>query len=139
VVTTDLPFGPLGLSICYDMRFPYLYQALVDRGAVALTAPSAFTRTTGAAHWEVLLRARAVECQAYMLAPAQHGEHWGSRTSWGHSMIIDPWGRVIAACTDGDGYAIADIDPAEVQRVRQQLPSLAHRRADWVARPSADH
>ncbi len=128
IVTTELPFGVLGLSICYDIRFPYLYQALVDRGAVALTAPSAFTATTGAAHWEVLLRARAIECQSYMLAPAQHGHHWGTRKSWGHSMIIDPWGRIVAECPDGDGIAVADIDPGEVARVRQQLPSLEHRR-----------
>ena len=128
IVTTELPFGVLGLSICYDIRFPYLYQALVDRGAVALTAPSAFTATTGAAHWEVLLRARAIECQSYMLAPAQHGHHWGTRKSWGHSMIIDPWGRIVAECREGDGIAVADIDPDEVTRVRQQLPSLEHRR-----------
>jgi predicted amidohydrolase len=130
IVTTTLPFGVLGLSICYDMRFPYLYQALVDRGAIALTAPSAFTATTGAAHWEVLLRARAIECQSYMLAPAQHGLHWGTRRSWGHSMIIDPWGRILAECPDGDGIAVADIDPAEVVRVRSELPSLTHRRPD---------
>lgn len=129
IVTTELPFGVLGLSICYDIRFPYLYQALVDRGAVALTAPSAFTATTGAAHWEVLLRARAIECQSYVLAPAQHGHHWGTRRSWGHSMIIDPWGRIVAECREGDGVAVADIDPAEIARVRQQLPSLEHRRA----------
>jgi predicted amidohydrolase len=130
IATTELPFGVLGLSICYDIRFPYLYQALVDRGAIALTAPSAFTATTGAAHWEVLLRARAIECQSYMLAPAQHGHHWGTRRSWGHSMIVDPWGRIIAECPDGDGIAVADIDPAEVARVRQQLPSLEHRRPE---------
>jgi predicted amidohydrolase len=130
IATTELPFGVLGLSICYDIRFPYLYQALVDRGAIALTAPSAFTATTGAAHWEVLLRARAIECQSYMLAPAQHGHHWGTRKSWGHSMIVDPWGRVLAECPDGDGIAVADIDPAEVIRVRQQLPSLEHRRPE---------
>jgi len=129
IVTTALPFGTLGLSICYDIRFPYLYQALVDRGAIALTAPSAFTATTGAAHWEVLLRARAIECQSYMLAPAQHGHHWGTRRSWGHAMIVDPWGTVVAECLDGDGIAVADIDPAEVERVRRQLPSLQHRRS----------
>ncbi len=129
IVTTTMPFGPLGLSICYDLRFPYLYQALVDLGAVALTVPSAFTETTGAAHWTVLLRARAIECQAYVLAPAQHGHHWGNRRSWGHSLIIDPWGVVIGECPAGDGIAVADIDPAEVDRVRGQLPSLQHRRS----------
>ncbi|MFM8354553.1 MAG: carbon-nitrogen hydrolase family protein [Gammaproteobacteria bacterium] len=128
VVTTALPFGTLGLSICYDIRFPALYQRLVDAGAIALTAPSAFTATTGAAHWEVLLRARAIECQSYMLAPAQHGHHFGSRRSWGHAMIIDPWGQILDECPTGDGFAIADIDPARVSAVRRELPSLAHRR-----------
>lgn len=128
VVTTALPFGTLGLSICYDIRFPLLYQRLVDAGAIALTAPSAFTATTGAAHWEVLLRARAIECQSYMLAPAQHGHHFGNRRSWGHAMIIDPWGRILDECPSGDGFAIADIDPARVAAVRRELPSLAHRR-----------
>jgi predicted amidohydrolase len=135
-VTTELPFGVLGLSICYDIRFPYLYQALVDRGAIALTAPSAFTATTGAAHWEVLLRARAIECQSYVIAPAQHGHHWGTRKSWGHSMIVDPWGRVLAECADGDGIAVADIDPDEVAKVRRQLPCLEHRRRLAVAEPT---
>jgi predicted amidohydrolase len=124
---TDLPFGKLGLSICYDLRFPYLYQALVDMGAIALTVPSAFTATTGAAHWHTLLRARAIECQCYVLAPAQHGQHSKNRRSYGHSVIIDPWGAVIAELEDGDGIAVADIDPAEVARVRRELPSLTHR------------
>ncbi|MEZ5558890.1 MAG: carbon-nitrogen hydrolase family protein [Pseudomonadales bacterium] len=128
LVTTQMPFGTLGLSICYDLRFPYLYQGLVDRGAIALTVPSAFTQTTGAAHWHVLLRARAIECQSYVLAPAQHGHNWGTRHSYGHSLIIDPWGRILAECADGDGFAVADIDPAEVARVRRELPSLDHRR-----------
>ncbi len=128
VVTTDLPFGRLGLSVCYDIRFPYLYQQLVDRGASVLTVPSAFTRTTGAAHWHILLRARAIECQSYVVAPAQHGHNWGKRTSYGHTLIIDPWGQVLAELADGDGYVIADIDPAEVVRVRRELPSLEHRR-----------
>ncbi len=129
LVTTDMPFGKLGLSICYDLRFPYLYQGLVDRGAVALTVPSAFTATTGAAHWHVLLRARAIECQSYVIAPAQHGHNWGKRHSYGHSLIIDPWGTVIAECAEGDDVALADIDPAQVARVRAQLPSLDHRRS----------
>jgi predicted amidohydrolase len=127
-VTTEMPFGVLGLSICYDLRFPYLYQRLVDRGAIALTAPSAFTATTGAAHWEILLRARAIECQSYMLAPAQYGDHWGSRRSHGHAMIVDPWGRILDECQGGEGFAIADIDPERVQQIRRELPSLTHRR-----------
>lgn len=127
-VTTELPFGRLGLSVCYDLRFPYLYQRLVDLGAVALTVPSAFTRPTGAAHWHVLLRARAIECQSYVIAPAQHGHNWGKRSSYGHSLIIDPWGQVLAELPDGDGFIVADIDPGEAARVRRELPSLEHRR-----------
>jgi predicted amidohydrolase len=129
LVTTEMPFGTLGLSICYDLRFPYLYQSLVDQGAIALTVPSAFTATTGAAHWHVMLRARAIECQSYVLAPAQHGHNWGKRYSYGHSLIIDPWGDILAECHDGDGIAIAEIDPARVLQVRKELPSLRHRRS----------
>jgi deaminated glutathione amidase len=129
VVTTDLPFGRLGLTVCYDVRFPYLFQALADRGATAITVASAFTRPTGAAHWHVLLRARAIESQCYVIAPAQHGHNWGRRTSYGHSLIIDPWGEVLAELEDGDGVIIADIDPERVASVRAQLPSLTHRRA----------
>ncbi len=128
VVTSRLPFGVLGLSVCYDIRFPYLYQELADQGATVLTVPSAFTRTTGAAHWHVLLRARAIECQSYVVAAAQHGHNWGKRTSYGHSLIIDPWGQVLAELKEGDGFICADIDPAEVSRVRAELPSLQHRR-----------
>ena len=128
-ITTELPFGTLGLSICYDVRFPYLYQRLVDLGAFALTVPSAFTATTGAAHWHALLRARAIETQCYVLAPAQHGNHHGRRVSYGHSLMIDPWGEVIAEQADGDGVVLADIDPARVEEVRRQLPSLQHRRS----------
>jgi predicted amidohydrolase len=129
LVTTEMPFGTLGLSVCYDLRFPYLYQGLVDRGAIALTVPSAFTATTGAAHWHVMLRARAIECQSYVLAPAQHGHNWGKRFSYGHSLIIDPWGQIIAECHDGDGVAVADVDPERVRQVREELPSLRHRRS----------
>lgn len=126
LVTTELPWGTLGLTICYDVRFPALYQRLVARGAIALTVPSAFTATTGAAHWHALLRARAIECQSYLIAPAQHGNHGGKRRSYGHSLIIDPWGNILAELADGDGFIAADIDPAEVARVRQVLPSLQH-------------
>jgi predicted amidohydrolase len=127
VVVTDTAFGRLGLTICYDIRFPYLYQALVDRGAIAISVPSAFTATTGAAHWHALLRARAIETQCYVLAPAQYGQHNSKRRSYGHSLVIDPWGQIIAEQADGDGVVIADIDPAEVRRVRRELPSLDHR------------
>jgi deaminated glutathione amidase len=128
-VTTELPFGRLGLTVCYDLRFPYLFQALVDQGAIAVTVPSAFTRPTGAAHWHVLLRARAIEAQCYVIAPAQHGHNWGKRTSYGHSLVVDPWGEIIAELEDGDGLVLADIDPQRVASVRAQLPSLSHRRS----------
>jgi predicted amidohydrolase len=128
LVTTQLPFGTLGLSICYDVRFPYVYQSLVDQGAIALTVPSAFTATTGKAHWHVLLRARAIEAQCYVIAPAQHGHNWGKRHSYGHSLIINPWGEIVAELAEGDGYILGTIDPAEVAKVRSQLPSLTHRR-----------
>ncbi len=128
IVVTPTPFGPLGLSICYDVRFPALYQQLVDKGALALTVPSAFTLSTGKDHWHVLLRARAIECQAYVLAPAQWGHHHGSRTSYGHALIADPWGCIIAECGEGDGLAIAELDVAVVADARTRLPSLQHRR-----------
>ena len=135
LTTTWLPFGLLGLTICYDLRFPYLYQALADRGAVALTVPSAFTATTGAAHWHILLQARAIECQCYVIAPAQHGRHNDRRRSYGHSLIVDPWGEVVAECEDGDGFALAVIDPARVAQVRKQLPCLDHRVAASSLQP----
>ncbi len=128
-VVTRTPFGNLGLTVCYDLRFPYLYQALADLGAIAVTVPSAFTRPTGAAHWHVLLRARAIEAQCYVIAPAQHGRNWEKRASYGHSLIIDPWGEIIDELDEGDGVVFADIDPARVAAVRDQLPSLRHRRA----------
>jgi predicted amidohydrolase len=128
LVVTDTALGPLGLSICYDVRFPGLYQKLVDRGAVALAVPSAFTLSTGRDHWHVLLRARAIECQSYVLAAAQWGKHYGTRVSYGHALICDPWGCVVAECSDGEGVAVADLDPAIVARARTELPSLKHRR-----------
>lgn len=127
VVVSETPFGSLGLSVCYDVRFPRLYERLVDAGAIALAVPSAFTLSTGKDHWHVLLRARAIECQSYVLAPAQFGNHHGSRVSYGHALIVDPWGCVIAECGDGEGLAIAEIDLARVAQVRRELPSLQHR------------
>lgn len=128
VLATDTAFGTLGLTICYDLRFPYLFQALVDLGAIAITVPSAFTASTGAAHWHALLRARAIETQCYVLAPAQHGQHNAQRRSYGHSIVVDPWGEVTAELPEGEGVILADLDPDRVSSVRRQLPSLAHRR-----------
>jgi predicted amidohydrolase len=128
VVTTGL--GAIGLSICYDLRFPELYRRLVDLGAEILMIPAAFTATTGKDHWEVLLRARAIEAQCYVLAPGQHGFHddHGLRNSHGHSAIIDPWGHVIGRASDGPGLAFAEIDLARVRKVRQGIPLADHRR-----------
>jgi len=119
--------GTLGLSICYDLRFPELYRHLVDLGATALAVPSAFTATTGKDHWHVLLRARAIESQCYVLAPAQTGHHFGNRTSYGHALIVDPWGSVLAECGEGTDIALATLDSEHTEQVRQCLPSLQHR------------
>lgn len=127
-VVTDTRFGKLGLSVCYDLRFPELYRAHVDRGAIALTIPAAFTLTTGKDHWHVLLRARAIEAQCYVIAAAQAGRHFGQRVSYGHALICDPWGTVLSECGEGEGYAMASIDPGVVERIRGQVPSLRHRR-----------
>ena len=127
LVVTEAPFGTLGLSVCYDVRFPELYRGLVDRGALALAIPAAFTLTTGKDHWHVLLRARAIESQSYVLAAAQTGLHHGTRRSYGHALICDPWGTVLAECGEGEGLATAWIDPSVVARVRASLPSLRHR------------
>jgi nitrilase len=159
VVALDLAPDPvrLGLSICYDLRFPELYRALSDgpqaggfaaslppegaprasgrpggrRGAAPcdlIAVPSAFTHTTGQAHWELLLRARAVENQAYVIAPAQGGRHENGRRTWGHSMIVDPWGLVLACLPEGEGVVTAELDASRIAEVRRQLPALAHRR-----------
>jgi predicted amidohydrolase len=125
----DTPWGRLGMTICYDLRFPRLYRDLAHAGATMLSAPSAFTRPTGVAHWEVLLRARAIENGAYVFAPAQCGDHPHGRRTWGHSLIVDPWGTVLADGGETPGYVIAEIDPARVAEVRRSLPSLSHDRA----------
>jgi len=127
VVATETRFGVLGLSVCYDLRFPELYRELVDRGAIALAIPAAFTLTTGKDHWHVLLRARAIEAQSYVLAAAQTGHHHGQRRSYGHALVCDPWGTVLAECGEGEGFATAWLDPDVVARVRRSLPSLRHR------------
>lgn len=128
VAETDL--GPIGLSICYDLRFGEMYRLLVERGARILTVPSAFTLTTGRAHWESLMRARAIETQCYVVAPAQVGRHddGGLRESFGHSMIVDPWGHVVARASDGPGIALADVDLERVEAVRRAIPVGDHRR-----------
>lgn len=128
VVVTKVDDRPVGLSVCYDVRFPELYRALVDRGAEVLTIPAAFTAHTGRAHWQTLLRARAIESQAFVVAPAQWGEHDGGRC-FGHSLIVDPWGETLAELpAEGDAYAVADLDFDELRRIRRELPSLANRR-----------
>jgi len=126
ISTVDTPFGRLGLSVCYDLRFPELYRAM---GSVDLIlVPSAFTATTGDAHWEVLLRARAIENQACVLAPAQGGVHPSGRRTHGHSMVVDAWGRILAErASDGPGVVLADIDPSAIADVRRSLPALEHR------------
>jgi nitrilase len=118
----------VGLSICYDLRFPELYRALASPPCDLVCVPSAFTETTGRAHWELLLRARAVENQCYVLAPAQGGEHENGRRTWGHSMVVDPWGEVLAQRETGPGVVLAQIDLERIASVRRQLPALAHRR-----------
>jgi len=124
------PAGSLGLSICYDMRFAELSLALRNMGAQMLTFPSAFTYQTGAAHWEVLLRARAIETQCYVIAAAQTGAHNKKRVSWGHAMIVDPWGTVIAQCPETTGIAVAEIDLELLEKVRKNMPCENHRRDD---------
>jgi nitrilase len=116
------------LSICYDLRFPELYRALMNPPCDLLVVPAAFTYTTGQAHWELLLRARAVENQCYVLAAAQGGTHENGRRTWGHSMVIDPWGEVLACQAEGEGVVMADVDATRIAQVRAQLPALSHRR-----------
>lgn len=128
-VVVETPLGMLGLSICYDLRFPALYAALADAGATLIAVPAAFTRPTGAAHWEVLLRARAIESAAFVLAAAQTGRHADGRETWGHSLAIDPWGDVLLEMGEAPGLAFAEVDPARLADVRQRIPVLAHRRA----------
>lgn len=126
VATFDLPFGKVGLSVCYDLRFPELYRAMGECSLIVM--PAAFTYTTGRAHWEVLLRARAIENQCYVLASAQGGQHRNGRRTWGHSMLIDPWGEVKAVLPEGEGIVTGDIDLARLKDVRASLPALQHRR-----------
>ncbi|RQZ66641.1 carbon-nitrogen hydrolase family protein [Burkholderia sp. Bp9004] len=125
VVTFDAPFGRVGLSVCYDLRFPELYRRMGD--CALIVVPSAFTYTTGRAHWEMLLRARAVENQCYVLAAAQGGKHENGRRTWGHSMLIDPWGEIVAVRDEGASVVTGTLDPQRIADVRQSLPAWRHR------------
>ncbi|NYT39195.1 carbon-nitrogen hydrolase family protein [Sphingomonas sp. R-74633] len=127
-IVVDTPIGRLGLAICYDMRFPDLFRALSDAGATALSVPAAFTRPTGQAHWHLLLRARAVEAAAFVIAAAQTGVHEDGRATYGHSLVIDPWGEILLDMGEEAGLGSAEIDPARVEDVRSRVPVLRHRR-----------
>jgi predicted amidohydrolase len=137
-VVADLPWGRLGLSVCYDLRFPALYRALAEAGASFLAIPSAFTRQTGEAHWHVLLRARAIENGCFVFAAAQGGKHESGRETFGHSLVVDPWGRIIAEGGTEPGVVIAEIDPAEAAAARAKIPSLRHGRRFELVEPMAE-
>lgn len=127
-VVVDVLGYRVGLSICYDLRFPSLFAALAERGAELFTVPAAFTDQTGAAHWHVLLRARAIEWQCWLVAAGQWGQHPGSRRSYGHSSIVDPWGTVVAEASNREGFVVADLDKRWLQDVRRRIPCAEHRR-----------
>jgi predicted amidohydrolase len=137
-VVADLPWGRLGITVCYDLRFPALYRALAEAGATILTAPSAFTRQTGEAHWHVLLRARAIENGSFVLAAAQAGRHENGRETFGHSLIVDPWGHILAEGDAEPGVVMATIDLAEVAAARARIPSLQHGRRFEIVAPAAE-
>jgi predicted amidohydrolase len=128
VVVAPTALGRIGLTVCYDLRFPELYRTLASLGAEVITIPSAFTLFTGKDHWEVLVRARAIENLAYVIAPAQVGRHSGNRQTFGNAMIVDPWGVVLARCADGEGVCVAPFSRPRLERVRQELPALKHRK-----------
>lgn len=127
-VVAGTPWGALGMTVCYDLRFPHLYRALAQHGAVMLSVPSSFQRETGGAHWHALLRARAIENACFVIAPALCGEHPGKRSTYGHSLVVDPWGEVLADGGEAPGVAYADLNIARVESVRAMLPSLTHDR-----------
>lgn len=126
-VIADTSLGRLGLSVCYDLRFPELYRRLTEAGALIVFAPSAFTERSGKAHWEILVRARAIENQVFMVAPAQEGGHPGGRRTYGHSLIVDPWGEVLAEIPEGEGVALAGLDLDRLTAIRRAMPCLEHR------------
>jgi deaminated glutathione amidase len=135
-VIAELPWGPLGLTICYDLRFPALHRALAQGGAKFIAVPAAFTKITGEAHWHTLLRARAIEAQSFVFAAAQGGLHENGRETFGHSLIISPWGQILADGGQDPGFVVADIDLSILDDVRRRLPSLTHDRAFEVVRAS---
>jgi predicted amidohydrolase len=137
-VVGDLPWGRLGLTICYDLRFPALHRALAESGATFLAIPAAFTKQTGEAHWHVLMRARAIENGSFVFAAAQGGTHEDGRSTYGHSLVIDPWGRVIAEGGTEPGVVLAEIDPGDVALARARIPSLQHGRRFEVLEPMAE-
>jgi deaminated glutathione amidase len=137
-VLADLPWGRLGLTICYDLRFPALYRALAEAGATMLTIPSAFTKQTGEAHWHVLVRTRAIENGSFVFAAAQGGKHENGRDTYGHSLIVDPWGRIIAEGGTEPGVVMAEIDPAKIANARARIPSLQHGRRFEVVEPMVE-
>ncbi len=134
----ETPWGGYGMTVCYDVRFPHLYRELAQAGARMLSVPAAFTRKTGQAHWHVLLRARAIETGCFVFAPAQCGDHEDGRETYGHSLIVAPWGEVLADAGEGPGLALAEIDPGEVERVRGMVPSLFNDRRYDPPRTLAD-
>ena len=137
-VAVDLPWGRVGLTICYDLRFPALYRALAEAGVSFITIPAAFTQQTGEAHWHVLTRARAIETGSFVLAAAQGGRHEDGRDTFGHSIAIDPWGRVLAEGGTEPGVIFADVDPSQVAIVRARIPSLQHGRRFEMVEPIAE-
>jgi predicted amidohydrolase len=137
-VLADLPWSRLGLTVCYDLRFPALYRALAEAGATMLAIPSAFTKQTGEAHWHVLIRTRAIENGCFVFAAAQGGKHENGRETYGHSLIVDPWGRILAEGGIEPGVVMAEIDPAEVANARARIPSLQHGRRFEIVEPMAE-
>jgi predicted amidohydrolase len=137
-VLSDLPWGRLGITICYDLRFPALYRALAEAGATMLAIPSAFTKQTGEAHWHVLNRARAIENGCFVFAAAQGGKHENGRETFGHSLIVDPWGRILAEGGTEPGVVVAEIDMSEVTKARARIPSLEHGRRFEIVEPMAE-
>jgi predicted amidohydrolase len=137
-VAADLPWGRIGVTICYDLRFPALYRALAEAGASFFSIPAAFTRQTGEAHWHTLIRARAIENGCFVFAAAQAGKHENGRETFGHSLIVDPWGRILAEGGGEPGVIAADVDPAEVTAARSRIPSLYHGRRFEIIEPMAE-